>query len=97
MSKKKNDAITRYEFAGSIRGQYIISQALYIAANHLKKLESRNNPYPKNGEHAEPSNRSDMEYLLDIFPMYNTIREAELDYFKKGDNWKQLELIKGDA
>ena len=63
-------------FANSMRGKYIISQALNYAIKHLRKLENRKNPYPKNGEHAEPSNRTDMEYLeRNIFPIYAVTRE----------------------
>ena len=58
------------EFANSIRGQYIISQALSIASNYLLELEDRKDPYPHMGKHAEPSNRADMEYLLEAFPLY---------------------------
>ena len=41
---------------------------------HLKKLEGRKDPYPKYGEHAQPSNRADMEYLKDkLYPMYDAV------------------------
>lgn len=58
------------EFANTIRGQYIISQSLVIASKELKRLEDRDEPYPKYGTHAEPSNRKDMETLLKAFPLY---------------------------
>ena len=61
-------------FSRSIRGKFIISQALTIAINHLKKLEERKDPYPKYGEHAQPSNRADMEYLKDkLYPIYDAV------------------------
>ena len=44
-------------FRNSIRGKFILSQALTIAIKHLKKLEKRKDMYPKYGEHAQPSNR----------------------------------------
>ena len=64
------------EFANTVRGQYIISQSLVIASKELKKLEDRDEPYPKYGTHAEPSNRKDMEILLKAFPLY-TIHDYE--------------------
>jgi len=48
-----------------MREQLLISQALTIAIKHLKALEERDEIYPVDGEHAEPSNRADMEYLLE--------------------------------
>ena len=47
------------------RAQLIISQALSIAVKHLRALEERDEIYPVDGEHAQPSNRADMEYLLE--------------------------------
>ena len=71
MSKSNKHA----EFANSMRGQLIIGQALHYGVNHLKALEAREEPYPVDGEHAEPSNRSDMEYLLKkVFPLYSNIQ-----------------------
>ena len=65
------------EFANSLRGQYIVSQALVIAIKELKKLEDREEPYPKYGTHAQPSNRADMELLLDAFPLFR-IHDEEM-------------------
>ena len=63
------------EFANSMRGQLIIGQALHYGVKHLKALEAREEPYPVDGEHAEPSNRSDMEYLLkEVFPLYSNLQ-----------------------
>ena len=64
------------EFANSIRGQYIISQSLVIGLKELKRLEERDEPYPKYGTHAEPSNRKDMEFLLEAFPLYRIHEKA---------------------
>ena len=56
---------------------YKISQALTYGINHLRSLEDRENKYPKDGEHAEPSNRSDMEYLKEtLFPLYDVFNAA---------------------
>jgi hypothetical protein len=71
--------IALINFFHSIRGQLIISQALFYGINHLKKLEKREIPYPENGEHAEPSNREDMEDLQVLFPMYSDIQEVLKD------------------
>tara|TARA_R100000306_G_scaffold58735_1_gene57353 strand:+ start:168 stop:428 length:261 start_codon:yes stop_codon:yes gene_type:complete len=59
------------EFANTIRGQYIISQALVIANNVLEK-------YEVDGDvtRAEPSNRFDMETLIKAFPLYKIHEEA---------------------
>lgn len=51
-------------FTLNLRDQLILSQALAIAARHLRALEDREEMYPKDGEHAEPSNRKDMERLI---------------------------------
>ena len=53
------------EFANSIRGQYIISQALTIANGVLEAYE-----VDQDSMRAEPSNRADMEFLLKAFPLY---------------------------
>ena len=53
------------EFANSIRGQYIISQALTIANGVLESYE-----VDEDVIRAEPSNRADMEFLLKAFPLY---------------------------
>ena len=61
-------------FSRSIRGKYILSQSLSIAIRYLKQLEERDNPYPKHGTHAEPSNREDMEYIFnELYPTYGKI------------------------
>ena len=80
----------------SVRDHLIISQALYYGIQHLKALEDRPDPYPHPGEHAEPSNRADMEALYsDTFPMFiphHKIREAH-DAFLREDN----EILHGDT
>ena len=70
-------------FAESFRGQFIISQALFMASKHLKRLEDRANKYPPRGRHAEPSNREDMEYLLKLYPTYFDIKTAEEQLLNK--------------
>jgi len=67
-------------FRNSMRGKFILSQALTIGIKHLKKLEKRKDMYPKYGEHAQPSNRENMEYLKkQLYPLYDVVprsREA---------------------
>ena len=63
------------EFANSIRGQYIISQALVIGVERLKKYEDKDSPLYSIRQ-SEPSNRSDMEFLLEAFPLYRIHEEA---------------------
>ena len=61
-------------FRNSIRGKFILSQALTIAIKHLKELEDRKDMFPKYGEHAQPSNRADMEYLKrELYPIYDVV------------------------
>ena len=72
------------EYALTLRGQYIISQALVIASTELKRLEERDDPYPEYGQHAEPSNRKDMEYLIDAYPLY-MIHKQETWNLEKGE------------
>jgi len=53
------------EFMGGMRGQFILSQALYIAVQELEKV-----PLPN----REASNISDMKYLLDnLFTIYKHV------------------------
>ena len=66
------------EFANSIRGQYIISQALTIANGVLETYEIDDDVM-----RAEPSNRADMERLLEAFPLYKIHEEA---IWKENDN-----------
>ena len=52
----------------SIRGHFIVSQALFLA---IKSIEKR--PF----RHQEPSNVEDMQLLLDeIFPLYKELNEV---------------------
>ena len=65
-TKELHEAI---EFAESLRGNYIIGQALYYAIKELEKVPS---PY------REVSNISDMKYIRDnlyMFPeqLYDTV------------------------
>jgi|TARA_R100000781_G_scaffold76005_1_gene47235 hypothetical protein len=77
-------------FSRSVRGKYILSQALSIAIKYLKGLEERDDPYPKYGTHAEPSNREDMQYLFkELYPMYGvnpkSFQSLEQTMRAKGD------------
>ena len=51
-----NDQATAIQFAGSLRGQYIVSKALAEAIEVLKQLK---------GIEAAPSDLADMEYLYE--------------------------------
>jgi len=64
-----NDKDQAIEFASSMRGQYILSQALWHAIVKLNEV-----PEPM----REVSNISDMEYLLDnLFPMFKAVQLAQ--------------------
>jgi hypothetical protein len=53
------------EFMNSMRGQYIMSQALTVAIDTMKQVEP---------PHTEFSNIADMEYLRDeIFPIFKAV------------------------
>lgn len=64
------------EFANTLRGQFIISQALCLAIKQLEKYEDKKSIL-YSIEQAEPSNRQDMMVLLDAFPLYR-VMEQEL-------------------
>jgi hypothetical protein len=70
------------EFANSIRGQYIISQALTIANGVLETYEVDDDVM-----RAEPSNRADMQFLLKAFPLYGIHEQAN---WKKDDDESNL-------
>jgi len=75
-------------FRNSIRGKFILSQALTIAIKHLKELEDRKDMFPKYGEHAQPSNRADMEYIKrELYPIYDVVPKshAALQQFQEGE------------
>ena len=59
------------EFANTIRGQYIISQSLVLASSVLETYEVKNDI-----TRAEPSNRADMETLIEAFPLYKIHEQA---------------------
>lgn len=58
--QKQMEEMKAFHFRDSMRGQYIISQALTIAAETMKKVKA---------PHKEASNIADMEYLQEkIYP-----------------------------
>ena len=63
------------EFANSVRGQYIISQSLVLGIERLKKYEDKDSALYSIRQ-SEPSNRADMEFLLEAFPLYRIHEEA---------------------
>ena len=72
-------------FRNSMRGKFILSQALTIGIKHLKKLEKRKDMFPKYGEHAQPSNRSDMEYLKkQLYPIYDVVPRSRESLYEWG-------------
>ena len=81
MRRNKMTDVKYYDIATGIREQFIISQALSVAIEHLRSLEERDELYPPDGEHARPSDRADMEKLLeDKFPLYNVVEEANKEH-----------------
>ncbi len=75
MTKEQQKAIEQrkaVEFASSLRGQYILSQALCLAIEKMNEVE------PKHMK--EESNIADMEYLLDeLFPIYKAVQTLDTD------------------
>jgi hypothetical protein len=62
------------DFAASIRGQYIISQALSLAVKELGEVDE---------PHREISNISDMQGLLDnLFTMFPASEQAKAEYLE---------------
>jgi hypothetical protein len=67
-----SDREAAVKFLNSMRGQYILSQALCLA---IKEINSRE-PHRR-----EPSNVADMEFLLEnLFPIYRAVEQAEAAY-----------------
>jgi hypothetical protein len=63
---------TALKLLQSVRGQYIVSQALCLA---IKEINSR----PP--EQREPSNVADMEFLVEhLFPIYRAVEEAQTNF-----------------
>ena len=62
MTKKRDHALDILE---SPRGKFILSQALYVAAEELRKSDT------------EKSNREDMEILQEIFGDYRMVKGVE--------------------
>ena len=61
------------EFAASMRGQYIISQALCLAIDKLNEVQPE--------VMREKSNISDMEYLIEnLFPIFSSTRSLQEEY-----------------
>ena len=61
-------------FANSMRGKYIISQALYVAIMAMKQIPPH---------HREESNIADMQFLLDeMFTIYPAVAQAERTFAK---------------
>ena len=86
------------EFANTMRGQYIISQALVVAHKVLKGYEEDVETRLSNGDgledisktliaKCEPSNRSDMEFLIRAYPLYK-IHEPEI--------WRMLKELEDE-
>ena len=62
------------DFAVSIRGQYVISQALSLAVKKLNEVD---------GPHREVSNISDMQGVLDnLYRMYPVSEQAKAEYLE---------------
>ena len=60
-----------WRFLNSMRGQYIVSQALYHA---IKVMEQVPEPY------TEVSNIKDMKYLMDnLFPIFKAVAGMEVE------------------
>ena len=75
----QRELIEASAFAASLRGQYIISQALTIAVEVMKKREEIDIVL------GEPSNRADMEFLRDkVFPLYHVSELAREKFLSTG-------------
>ena len=71
--KKRRDATT---LLNSVRGQYIIGQALYLA---IESIEAR----PEHEQ--EPSNVADMRLLMEgLFPIYAAAERVTAHFKREG-------------
>jgi hypothetical protein len=69
ISKRHKTLLEAREFMDSMRGQYIIGQALCLAIDSLNAVEP--------ADLREASNISDMEYLRDnLFPIFEACRKC---------------------
>ena len=60
------------EFLRTVRGRYIISQALWYAIQTLENVDP---------PHKEESNIADMRFFQEnLFPMFAAIKEAEIKH-----------------
>jgi hypothetical protein len=71
---EKEKAIQLFD---SVRGKYIVSQALCLAIKSIKEREP---------ELQEPSNMADMELLLNLFPIYKVL-EATIEQLQVKTNF----------
>jgi hypothetical protein len=72
-----------YEFFGSMRGQWIVSQALSLAIRSLKQVQPE--------VMQEQSNISDMQYLIDnLFPQFQSYGPSEEESAERVLNEKAI-------
>jgi hypothetical protein len=63
-----------FELLGSARGQYIVSQALFLAIEKLESIEPE--------VMREVSNIADMRFLLEnLFPMFLALASVREEFF----------------
>ena len=69
LSEKYKKECQAIRFVNSLRGKYIMSQALCIAVKEMSKVK-----HP----HKEMSNIADMEYLIEyLFPIYRIVEKTD--------------------
>jgi len=83
---KKENQILR--FANGMRGQYILSQALYYGIKSLKEVEP---------PCREQSNIADMEFLQGIYPMFTPPEDVAKALEKLEQAREIMEANKTDA
>ena len=68
ITEERREKQRALDFLDSVRGQYIVGQALYIA---IETMRDSDNP--------EHSNISDMEYMMkELFPLYSEIKISSM-------------------
>lgn len=68
-SNEMSNKIKAVKLVTSMRGEYILSQALYLAIEVMEKVK---------GCKKEPSNISDMKYLMkELFPIYSVVKSLD--------------------
>jgi len=86
MKEKTDNRMKALNLFNSVRGNYIVGQALYLAMEHIKERHTIQ---------QEPSNMADMELMMtEMFPLYSVVAGAEKAFMKDTFMQKAEETFK---